>query len=117
MFILTSNMFGLAILSLGILGVIVSLLIANRRRFLIGISLSGLLVALGIFYVVDTSFRQWWTARRISKIQEQNRETLEALKKRMQENPAAAPSVETNPVVPAVPTAKVKPAVPHAKRR
>ncbi|MBK8574899.1 MAG: hypothetical protein IPN90_04185 [Elusimicrobia bacterium] len=85
MFILTSNMFGLAILSLGILGVIVSLLIANRRRFLIGISLSGLLVVLGIFYVVDTSFRQWLTARRISKIQEQNRESLEALKARMQE--------------------------------
>jgi hypothetical protein len=69
-FILTSNMFGLAILSLGILGVIVSLLIANRRRFLIGISLSGLLVALGVFYVVDTSLRQWWTARRITQIQE-----------------------------------------------
>lgn len=99
MFILTSNMFGLAILSLGVLGVIVSLLIANRRRFLIGISLSGFLVALGIFYVVDTSFRQWWTARRISKIQEQNRESLEALKARMQQKPASPPSPgEAKPV-------------------
>lgn len=87
-FILSSNMFGLAILSLGILGVIVSLLIANRRRFLIGISLSGLLVALGVFYVVDTSLRQWWTARRIAKIQEQNRETLDTLRGRIQEKTA-----------------------------
>lgn len=92
MFILTSNMFGLAILSLGILGVIVSLLIANRRRFLIGISLSGLLVALGIFYVVDTSLRQWWTARRIAQIQEKNRESLDALKARMQEKSTPAPA-------------------------
>jgi hypothetical protein len=94
-FILTSNMFGLAILSLGILGVIVSLLIANRRRFLIGISLSGLLVALGIFYVADTSLRQWWTARRIAKIQAQNRESLDALKARMKEKPAPEPSTPT----------------------
>ncbi len=93
-------MFGLAILSLGVLGVIISLLIANRRRFLIGISLSGLLVVLGIFYVVDTSLRQWWTARRIAKIQEQNRESLEALKGRMQEKSAIPPStpVETKAV-------------------
>jgi hypothetical protein len=97
-FILTSNMFGLAILSLGILGVIVSLLIANRRRFLIGISLSGLLVALGIFYVVDTSLRQWWTARRITQIQEKNRESLDALKARMIEGTVPAPaSTETKP--------------------
>ena len=82
MFILTSNMFGLAILSLGILGVIVSLLISNRRRFLIGISLSGFLVVLGIFYVVDTSLRQWWTARSIAKLQAKNRETLDLLKNR-----------------------------------
>ena len=95
MFILTSNMFGLAILSLGILGVIVSLLIANRRRFLIGISLSGLLVALGIFYVVDTSLRQWWTARRIAKIQEQNRETLDTLRGRIQEKTATAAAPQT----------------------
>ena len=106
-------MFGLAILSLGILGVIVSLLIANRRRFLIGISLSGLLVAPGIFYVVDTSFRQWWTARRISKIQEQNRETLEALKARSQEKAPAAVPVAPEAAPPAL---KLKPAA-HTKRR
>lgn len=106
MFILTSNMFGLAILSLGILGVIVSLLIANRRRFLIGISLSGLLVALGIFYVVDTGLRQWWTARRIAQIQENNRESLDALKARMQEKTTPAPA-----------PAEPKPAPAKAKRR
>ncbi len=106
MFILTSNMFGLAILSLGVLGVIVSLLIANRRRFLIGISLSGLLVALGIFYVVDTSLRQWWTARRISQIQEKNRESLDALKVRMQEKSPPSPA-----------PAEPKPAPVKPKRR
>lgn len=108
MFILTSNMFGLAILSLGILGVIISLLIANRRRFLIGISLSGFLMALGVFYVVDTSFRQWWAARRIAKIQAQNRESLEALKGRMQmqEKPAPLP-----------PAPETKPAPARPKRR
>lgn len=93
-------MFGLAILSLGILGIIVSLLISNRRRFLIGLSLSGVLLALGIFYVVDTSFRHWWTARRIAQIQEKNRESLEALKKRMQDNktPPASASEEKKTV-------------------
>lgn len=104
MFILTNNMFGLAILSLGILGVIVSLLIANPRRFLIGISLSGLLMALGIFYVVDTSFRHWWTARRIAQFQEKNRETLAALKVRVQENKTPPPSTpEEKKTVPVSP--------------
>ncbi|MBL0057658.1 MAG: hypothetical protein IPP35_00680 [Elusimicrobia bacterium] len=112
MFILTSNMFGLAILSLGILGVIVSLLISNRRRFLIGISLSGFLVVLGIFYVVDTSLRQWWTARSIAKLQAKNRETLDLLKNR---NEATVPAVpltveERGNQTPA-------PAVPRPRRR
>jgi hypothetical protein len=108
MFILTSNMFGLAILSLGIVGIIVSLLISNRRRFLIGISLSGLLIALGVFYVVDTSLRQWWTARKIAKIQAQNRENLEAIKERMgSPSPAVAPAPKKSPT-PAPVTRKQK---------
>lgn len=97
MFILTSNMFGLAILSLGVIGVIVSLLIPSKKRFLIGISLSGLLIALGVFYVVDTSLRQWLTARRIAKIQAQNRESLEALKARLAEKPGSAPDLKPEP--------------------
>jgi hypothetical protein len=112
MFILTANMFGLAILSLGILGVIVSLLIANRRRFLIGISLSGFLVALGIFYVLDTSLRQWWTARSIAKIQAQNRETWDALKNR---NEGMVPPATVTGE--ALPTETPAPAVPRQRRR
>jgi hypothetical protein len=96
-FILTSNMFGLAILSLGIIGIIVSLLIPSKKRFLIGISLSGFLMALGVFYVVDTSLRQWFTARRIAKIQAQNRESLEALKARLAEKPAPALEAKAEP--------------------
>ncbi len=99
MFILTSNMFGLAIVSLGVIGLIVSLLIPSKKRFLIGISLSGFLLALGVFYVVDTSLRQWLTARRIAKIQAQNGESLEALKARLGDKPTLAADVkpETKP--------------------
>ncbi len=111
MFILTSNMFGLAILSLGIIGVIVSLLIPSKKRFLIGISLSGFLMALGVFYVVDTSLRQWLAARRIAKIQAQNRESLEALKARLAEKPA--PAVEVKPDT--KPAAKPAPARTKAR--
>lgn len=94
---ITNSMFGLGVLALGILGVIVSLSIADRRRFLTGILLSGLIVLIGGGFLVNTSLREWRTARRIAKIREANRKTLEEYRRRLQDNnaPSTAPAPRT----------------------
>ncbi len=85
---ITNSMFGLGVLALGILGIIVSLSIADRRRFWMGLLLSGLIVLIGGGFLVNTSVREWRTARRIAKIREANRKTLEEYRRRMQETNA-----------------------------
>ena len=97
---ITNSMFGLGVLALGILGIIVTLSIADRRRFWMGLLLSGVIVLIGGGFLVNTGLREWRTARRIAKIREANRKTLEEYRRRMQETnaetraarPAASPA-------------------------
>ena len=49
MFVVTNSMFGLMILSLGILGIIISFLLTQRTRYFIALGLSTLLVVIGLF--------------------------------------------------------------------
>lgn len=58
MFVVTNSMFGLMILSLGILGIIISFLLTQRTRYFIALGLSTLLVVLGLFFSVGTSLHQ-----------------------------------------------------------
>jgi hypothetical protein len=101
MFVVSNSMFGLLILSFGILGLIISFLIHQRLRYLTALALSGLLIALGVFFSVGTSLRQWRVARKIAKIQEQNRLTLEAIQSRLRQTPKT-PAAEVSPT-PAAP--------------
>lgn len=89
---ITNSMFGLGVLALGILGIIVSLSIADRRRFWIGLVLSGVIVLIGGGFLANTTMREWRTARRIAKIREANRKTLEEYRRRMQETNAETPA-------------------------
>jgi hypothetical protein len=77
--------YALVIVSLGILGVVVSFLITDRKKYFIGLALSGLIVALGLFQFAGASYRQWSASRRFAKMQETQRLNMEALHTRLRE--------------------------------
>jgi hypothetical protein len=89
----SNNLLGLIIVSIGILGVVISFLITDRKRYLTALLLSGLVVSIGLFQSVRSSVRQWQANRRFAKLQEQQRLNLQALQERLrqaQENAAGA---------------------------
>ena len=98
-----NNMMGLVILSLGILGIIVSFLITDRKRYLIGMALSLLVVLTGGYQYVSTGIRQWQTSRKIANLQKQQRLNLEALQDRLRQAQTQTPGDRTGPKQPATP--------------
>lgn len=83
--IYANNTMGLVIVSLGILGIIISFLIADRKKYVMALGLAGLVVSLGLYQYVSQSVRQWQTSRRIAKLQEQQRINLQALQERLRQ--------------------------------
>ncbi|HRY29111.1 MAG TPA: hypothetical protein P5079_03640 [Elusimicrobiota bacterium] len=80
-----NNMMGLVILSLGVLGIIISFLITDRKKYLVAMVLALLIVVTGAYQYVSTGIRQWQTARRIASLQKQQRLNLEALQERLRQ--------------------------------
>ena len=74
-----NNMLGFVIVSLGILGIIVSFLVTDRKKYITALILSMFVIAMGLFQSVSSSVRQWQTQRRIANLQEQQRLNLQAL--------------------------------------
>lgn len=118
MFVVSNSMFGLLILSFGILGIIISFLINQKFRYMLAMGLSLLLIVLGLYFSVGTSLRQWRVSRKIAKIQEQNRLTLDAIQNRLRqtskEGVTAAPAPSPTPA-PVVPSPRSRP-VPRKKQ-
>lgn len=85
-----SSSFGIVIISLGILGFIISFLITDRKKYLMALVLSGVVVFLGLFQSIQTSVRQWQASRRFTKLQEQQRLNLQALQERLRQAQAQA---------------------------
>lgn len=105
--ITANNMMGLVILSLGLLGFIVSFLIADRRKYLLALVISGIIVVIGAYQYVSTGIRQWQTSRKIAGLQKQQRLNLEALQERLRQAQTQAPTgaerQAPRPPAPAVP--------------
>ena len=81
---MTNGMFGFGVISLGVLGIIIALTIPDRRRFWAALILSGVILVMGGGFLANTSLREWRTARRIAKIREANRKTLDEYRRRIQ---------------------------------
>jgi hypothetical protein len=103
-----NNMMGLVILSLGILGIIISFLITDRKRYLIAMALSLLVVLTGGYQYVSTGIRQWQTSRKIANLQKQQRLNLEALQERLRQAQTQTPADRTAPNRPAPPAPPAK---------
>lgn len=110
--------YALVIVSLGILGVIVSFLITDRKKYIIALALSLLVVGMGAFQFVGSSLRQWRTSRRIAKLQETQRLNLEALQARLREaNEKGRPGKPSAAPAPSAPEAPAAPAAPAKKKK
>jgi hypothetical protein len=86
-----ANVMGLVVLSLGILGIIISFLITDKKKYGIAMVLSLLIVALGAYQYVSLGVKQWQTQRKITKLQEQQRMNLQALQERLRQGETARP--------------------------
>ncbi len=82
----SNNLIGLVILSIGVLGVIISFLIPDRRKYLVALALSILVVVMGGYYYVSLGLRQWRLNRRIAELQEQQRVNFQAFQERLRQS-------------------------------
>jgi len=87
----------LIIVSLGVLGIILSFMVPDRKKAIISLGLAGLIVVTGVFQLGSQSISRWKLNRRLQTIQKERQSDLEAIRKRLQEQAttpakAAAPA-------------------------
>lgn len=113
-----SSTYALIIVSLGILGVIVSFLVTDKKKNTIALALSVLVVGMGLFQFASSSVRQWRMSRRISKLQETQRLNLEALQSRLRDaTEKARKSPGSTPVAAPAPAPSPAPAPASSNKR
>ena len=87
----------LIIVSLGILGVILSFLVPDRKKSVISLGLAVLIVVTGVFQLRGTvNFPLETGTRRLEAIQRDRQTDLEAIRKRLQDQ-AATPATPAKP--------------------
>jgi hypothetical protein len=85
----------LMIISLGLLGVILSFLVPDRRKYMISLGLAGLIIFTGVIQLGSQSLTRFRLNRRMQAIQRERQQDLEEIRKRLQEQSAtksAAPA-------------------------
>ena len=87
-----TSVLALLIISVGILGVIISFLITDRKKYVIALVLSGCIISTGLFQYVKREIRQRRTASRIAKLQKKQRQNLRGLQDRIRQNRSRLPS-------------------------
>ncbi len=116
-----NSTYALVIVSLGILGIIVSFLITEKKKYIAALVMSLFVVVMGLFQFATASFSQWQTHRRISKLQESQRLNLEALQSRLREaseKARAGGAVAPSPAgVPAAAPGFPPPGTPRKKKK
>jgi LPXTG-motif cell wall-anchored protein len=113
-----NSTYALVIISLGILGIIISFLVPNRKKYFIAMGLSLLVVAMGLFEFLSAGFARFRMARRINQLQETQRLNLETLQSRLREaaEKARKPGAVATPGAP-IPTPVPAPARPAPRKR
>lgn len=101
----------LMIISLGLLGVILSFLVPDRKKYFIALGLAGLIIVTGLFQLGSQSIMRWRLNRRMEAIQRERQQDLEDIRKRLQEQTATMP---TKPGTAAKPAAPARPGGPAA---
>lgn len=87
----------LIIVSLGLLGVILSFMVPDRRKSMISLGLAGLIVVTGVFQLGSQSISRWKLNRRLQAIQRERQSDLDAIRKRLQEQATTKPGSPAAP--------------------
>jgi hypothetical protein len=86
-----NNLMGLVIVSLGILGVIISFLITDRKKYLTALALAALVIVTGLYQHLKVVSQQWRMNRRIEELSRRSTMNLDALRP-----PATTPATGTD---------------------
>ncbi len=87
-----SSAFPLIIVALGILGVILSFLVPDRKKSLISLGLAGLIILTGFIQLASQSITRFQWDRRMKEIQRDRQTDLEQLRSRMKDKAAELPA-------------------------
>ena len=80
------------IVALGILGVILSFLVPDRKKSLISLGLAGFIILVGVFQLASQSITRFQWDRRMRDIQRDRQADLEQLRQRMKDNATQTPA-------------------------
>jgi hypothetical protein len=105
---------GLVILSLGMLGVVISCLISHKRRFWGAVGVSAVIILVGASVFWGNGFRRWNNSRRIAHWQAEQKKSLKALQEQLHRSPS--PGATAVPAAAPAPAAKA-PAAPRPRAR
>ena len=95
-----SSALPLIIVALGILGVILSFLVPDRKKSLISLGLAGLIILTGVIQLASQSITRYQWDRRMKAIQRDRQADLDQLRERMKDNTATPPSSSKAPKKP-----------------
>ena len=84
----SNTLLPLMIISLGLLGVILSFLVPDRRKSMISLIMAGVIIVTGLFNLGAQSITRWRLNRRLQSIQRERQADLEEIRKRLQEQAA-----------------------------
>lgn len=82
----------LLIISVGLVGVILSFLVPDRKKYLISLGLAGLIIVTGLFHLGSQSITRFRLNRRMAAIQRERQTDLEEIRKRLQEQSQTKPT-------------------------
>ena len=87
-----NTLLALVIASLGIIGIILSFLVPDRRNSRIAVFLSILVIGVGGYEFVSQAVRQFMWQKKLDEIRKQQTVNLDQLRSRLQQGQNAAPT-------------------------
>lgn len=83
-----SSVLSFILIALGMLGVILSFLVPDRKKSLISLSMAGFIIIVGIFQLVSQSWSRYTWNRKMAEIQRDRQGDLDELRARLKEKAA-----------------------------
>jgi uncharacterized membrane protein len=86
-----SSLLALTIVSLGVLGIILSFLVPDRKNSRVAVVLSLLIIFVGGYEFVAQAVRQYMWQKKLDEIRQQQAVNLDQLKSRLQQGQSGSP--------------------------
>jgi hypothetical protein len=90
-----SSALPLIIVALGMLGIILSFLVPDRKKSLISLVLAGVIILTGVVQLTSQSFTRFRWNQRMKEIQRDRQSDLEDLRQKMKDGKPAATGAST----------------------